>query len=322
MKNKPEYLEPDLLLKGNAGYGTSKRKNVRRSRRADGSERHDRKSLIRVSFVFWVLSLAVILTAVFLFFRDGGASQARSGDMGFAFGYMEGSASEISDGITVSLSAEDAVELVRSALQNRDPALVESFFILGASATTQQRAVELLEQLGTVDGDPVGFESLGEKLTEGGAAEEVLVFFETDGLPSNRLAQILFEDGGWRIDLDSYARHASPSWEDILGRECDVAVVRLFVTADSYYNGGRYLEDHWKCYALASPDVEEVFYGYAARGSAQEKAMDRILSNETEFHRATLEILDTRAPVLKQFEISRVFSDDWFIGETHLDEGF
>jgi hypothetical protein len=315
-KNRQEQKEIESVLRRVGRYGTRKRTSL------PVGERYDRKFLIRISVVFSILSLAIILAAVFLYFRNGGTAQAASGEAIFSPSSMDSFANETPEELIGALSAEDAVELVRSALQNRDPALVENYFILGASATTPQQAIEVLERLGKSDGHPVGFESLGEILTKGGAVEEVVVFFEANGLPSSRLAQLLFENSRWRIDLDSFTRHASPGWEDILGRECDVAVVRVFVTADSYYNGGRYLEDRWKCYAMASPDVDEILYGYVARGSAQEKAMDWILSNGAGLRRAALEILTTWEPGPKQFEISRVFSDDWFIGETHLDEGF
>jgi len=309
----PEIDQIESLLRRSGRYGTRTRGDLHQP------ERYDRKFLVRVSFVFSVLSLVFILGAVFHYFRKRDVSNPSGREEAFARAYMEESADEIHKG---SLSAEDAVELVRTALQNRDVSLVESYFILGASAATPRAAIELLEDIETRDGLPDGFEALGGKVAMAARPEEVMVQSVKGGLYSNRLAQLISGNGKWRIDLDSYARHASPGWEDILGLKCDAAVVRVFVTPDNYYNGEKYGEDLWKCYALISPDVDDILFGYAARGSAQEKAMDRILSKEEELHRASLKILTAKEQGRMQFEISRVLADDWFIGESHFDESF
>lgn len=219
------------------------------------------------------------------------------------------------------LSAEDTIELVRKALKNQDAALVEKFFILGASATTPQEAIELNERIKAEDGVPHGFEYIGEKVIPGGIAKEVMVSSKNGNQESNRLGQLFYRDGRWRIDMDSYVRHASPSWDDILSRKCASATIRVFVSPDNYYNGDRYVEDTWKCYSLISPDVDEILFGYVARGSVQEQAMERIISKEENYHRAAIEILlTTKAKGRTQFDISRVLSDDWFIGETHYED--
>lgn len=220
-----------------------------------------------------------------------------------------------------TLSAEDTVDLVHKALHNKDVAQVESFFILGASAATPQEAIELNERIQANDGLPQGIQYLGEKAIPGGITKEVMIFSKIDSQESSRLGQLFYRDGRWRIDMDSYARHISPSWDYILSRECDSATVRVFVSPDNYYNGDRYVEDAWKCYALISPDVDEILFGYVARGSVQEQAMERIISKEEHFHRAVLEVLlTTKAKGRLQLEISRVLSDDWFIGSAHYDD--
>jgi len=224
-------------------------------------------------------------------------------------------------GFNEILSIEDTIDLVHKALQNRDVAQVENFFILGDSADTPQEAIELCERIQAKDGQPHGVEYLGEKAIAGGVAREVVISSKNGSQESNRLGQLFYRDGRWRIDMDSYARHVSPSWESILSRKCDSATVRVFVSPDNFYNGDRYVEDAWKCYALISPDVEEILFGYVARGSVQEQAMERILSKEEDFHRAVLEVLlTTKAEGHLQLEISRVLSDDWFISGTYYDD--
>lgn len=311
---KIEYIEP--LSNWVGLYGTRQRRSQ------PDRERYDRKSLIRVSLVFSALSLVFILASVYLLFRNSGASSSRNGDASFAPSFMDGSASEFPISMTDSLIADDAVELVRAALQNRDPALVESFFIFGGAAATPEKIIDLLKRIEGEDGNPHGFDPLGARMTRGVVAEEVMVTSRKDGRDSHRLTQLLFVNGKWRIDLDSYVRHVSPSWEDILDRKCDVAIIRVFVNPDSYYNGNKYLEDRWKCYALISPDVDEILFGYAARNSVQEEAMDRIMAKEEEFHRAIIEVSITKEQGRKQFEISRVLADDWLAGDIHFDVSF
>jgi len=81
------------------------------------------------------------------------------------------------------------------------------------------------------------------------------------------------------------------------------------------------MEDAWKCYALISPDVGEILFGYVARGSVQDQAMERIMAKEQDVHRATIEVLiGEKTNGRMQFEISRVLSDDWFIGGTSYND--
>ena len=224
-------------------------------------------------------------------------------------------------GLKSILSAEDTVDMVHKALQNKDLAQVENYFILGASAATPQEAIELNERIKAEDGLTQGIQYLGEKAIRGGVAKEVMISSKNGSQESNRLGQLFYRDGRWRIDMDSYVRHVSPSWDYILSRKCDSATVRVFVSPDNYYNGDRYVEDTWKCYALISPDVDEILFGYVARGSVQEQAMERIISKEENFHRATLEVLLTaKVKGRLQLEISRVLSDDWFIGSAYYDD--
>ena len=223
-------------------------------------------------------------------------------------------------GLNGILSAEATVVLIHKALRNQDVAQVEDFFILGASAATPQEAIELIERIQAKDGLPKDIEYLGEKSIPGGVAREVMISSKNGSQESNRLGQLFYRDGRWRIDMDSYARHVSPSWDSILSRKCDSATVRVFISPDNFYIGDRYIEDTWKCYALISPDVDEILFGYVARGSAQEQAMERIISKEEDFHRAVLDVLlTTKAEGRLQLEISRILSDDWFISGTYYD---
>lgn len=315
-----DFEERRRLVQADSLFGVVGHQRTRKCRGVSKVERYDRKLLVKVSLVFMVISVVIILTAVILYFQNAARFQSASGDRSFVPSFIEGSANESSSHEMESLDPDVAVEIVRSALENRDTKQVENLFIFGSSAGSPQEVIALLDKLDAKEGSPDGLEPLGGKLASGRLAEEVMVTSERDGRMSNRLAQLFLKDGKWRIDLDSFARHADPGWEDILGQRCDVATVRVFVTADDYYNGDRYGEKSWRCYALISPDVDEILFGYAARGSAQEKAMDWILSKEEEVHRAALRILIPKIKGRMQFEISQVIADDWFIGETEFDE--
>jgi len=316
-EGKPNHIEQvDALLGIQGRYSTRKRTNVLKGRS------HDRKLLVRISLIFMVISIAVIVATVFMYFRAGNASRLASGESGFDPDSVAVSSKRASTEILDSLDPEAASKIVKAALGNRNPALVTSYFVLGSSAATPREAIALLDYFRADEGSPDGLEPIGGKLTSGRIAEEVVVTSVKDGRMSNRVAQLLPDHGKWRIDLDSYARHVSPGWEEILGRKCDAATVRVFVTPDSYYNGGQFSEDSWRCYALISPDVDEILFGYAARDSVQEEAMERILSKEEPVHKATLRLKVSENQGPMQFEISQVIADDWLVGETRFDESF
>ncbi len=310
---KPSHTQQvETILKSVGRYGTRQRSNLRRGKS------HDRKLLVRVSLVFMLISIGIVLTMVFLYFRAGSATRLATGGRAFDPG-LETKAENME---LEPLDPEAAIRFVRAALGNRDPALVSSHFILGASAATPREVIALLDEVQSREGSPDGIEYLGSKMASEYIVEEVVVTSVKDGRVSNRVAQLRPDGGEWRIDLDSYARHASPGWEDILARKCETATVRVFISPDNYYNGEPFSEDLWKCHGLISPDVDEIMFGYASRGSAQEKALERILSKEEPFHRAMISIRVSEKQGRMQFEISRVIADDWFIGETSFDVSF
>lgn len=220
------------------------------------------------------------------------------------------------------IKGQDALRITKSALANRDPALVADHFALG-EVSDPEEALHLLELIRKHEGEVTAMQWLGEKFYNGGQLGEVVVSMDNGVRPGNRLAQFIAgADGKWRIDLDSYLRKASPDWEKILSGKSATSLVRVFVSTDSHYNGIYADESAWKAYALASPDVANVLYGYAKRGSSQDKALARILSSEEPFHRATLRIAKNPDSQAKQFEISRVVSENWVIGESDFDGAF
>ena len=316
LEERKRLIHAESLLDGGI------QKQARRSRRGVEERGEDAQLLVRVSLVFMVISVGIVLLAVVLFFRNAPRASSSGGASVFVPGLNGGMAGEPANDTMESLDPEAAARIVRSALRNRDPKRVETFFILGSSAQSPEEAIALLGRLEKADGLPEVIEPIGSRLISGILAEEVAVLSGVEERKSSRLAQLFLVNGNWRIDLDSYSRHAEPGWGEILARKCDVATVRVFVTEDNYYIGDLYAEALWKCYALVSPDTDEIMFGYAARGSGEEKALDRIVAQEGNIHKATLILKIKEQQGRGQFEISRVLGDDWSVVGMEAGESF
>lgn len=221
-----------------------------------------------------------------------------------------------------TLDPEQALGIVKAAFENRDPAFVADHFLLD-SLTDPNEALRVLAHVRETEGDTTSMKWIGEIYCNGMHRGQVVLFMDNGERQRNRLAQLLVgNDGRWRIDLDSYLRIVSPDWKTILSSQSGTSLVRVFLAPDSYYNGIYADESEWRAYALASPDVEDILYGYAKHGSSQHKAIARILSSEHPPHRATLRILKNPESGARQFEISRVVAENWVVGDNDFDEAF
>lgn len=221
-----------------------------------------------------------------------------------------------------SIEAQDALRITKSALANRDPLLVTEHFVLG-EVRDPKEALNLLELIKKHEGEVTTMRWLGEKNFNDIHRAQIALLLKNDERQHIRLAQLVpSSDGKWRIDLDSFLRFVSPNWETILTAKSGTSLVRIFVAPDSYYNGIYADESLWTAYALSSPEVTNLLYGYAKRGSSQEKALKRILASEEPFHSVTLRIKKNSESGPRQFEISRVVAENWIIGESNFDESF
>lgn len=285
-----------------------------------------KKGISKVALA-WTYLLAFVAIGALLFFivtyiRTKSEQTAESQDRysppnDFESPYIEPAAPE-----TTQLEGAEAIKLVRSALANRDPSLVADFFELGDLGDPRLALVEL-QGISEREGEVTGTKWLGQSYHNGLTLGEVVVFMDKGKRPLNRLAQLtLGSDGKWRINLDSYLRKAIPSWEKILSGESTTSVVRVFLAYDTYYNGIYSDEAEWQSYALASPDIGDILYAYAKRGSSQDKALRRILASENKFHRTTLGISKNPESKVRQFVIARVIAENWVVGENDFDERF
>jgi hypothetical protein len=228
-----------------------------------------------------------------------------------------------------SPSEEAALELVKQALAVRDPAGVARYFRPGSAQPGA--VVAFLKDMEKADGAINGFQWLSSMDANGLLIDGVLVNSTKDGTPRNRLALLTPDEKGiWKIDFDAFARTVKPSWGVLLGEggEGDwLGVVRVIVARDSYFNGPFRDETQWACYGMASPDTETILLGYCRKGSPQERAMERIVSEEKDeprhrLNRVTLEIRRPQGAEIRQFEITRVLAEDWVMAAAPFDAAF
>lgn len=220
-----------------------------------------------------------------------------------------------------SPSEMEALAMVRQALAIREPDQIANSFRLGSA--TPQAVVDFLKGLPATNGAISHYNWLGSLDGNGLLIDGVLVNFESNGQPRNRLALLTPDDAGkWRIDFDAFARTVTPSWQKILGNHDDIAQVRIFTTRDTYYNGPFRNDKQWSCYSIASPDTEQTLMGYCKTGSPQDAAMQWLTNKDSKFTRATLKIRRVADAEPRQFEISRVLAEDWILTSKPYDERF
>jgi hypothetical protein len=228
----------------------------------------------------------------------------------------------------VSPGEDFALDLVKQALVNRDPAKVETFFRLGGASPAE--VMEFIEGSVARDGRLESCEWLSSMDVEGLLLEGVLVTYAGKGQPVERLAFLTPDDRGvWKVDYDAFARSSRPSWKDFLERREDHAQVRVVVARDYYFNTVFQNDSQWACFAIISPEAEELYpgdpyllFGYCKLGSSQAAAMERLLADGLQSCRATLEIGRTTGANVRQFEITRVLAQDWVLAARPFDEKF
>jgi hypothetical protein len=89
----------------------------------------------------------------------------------------------------------------------------------------------------------------------------------------------------------------------------------VIVGKDVYYNGPFRDESQWTCYAVVSPDTDELLHGYCRVGTPEADEMSRLLADGEATSRATLQLRRAKGAGPRQFEISRVVAKDWILPE-------
>ena len=211
-----------------------------------------------------------------------------------------------------SPSREHALEMVKRAIANRDPDLLESLFRIGT--TSRAEILAFLNAAEQRDGIVDRYEWLSSMDVEGLLMDGVLVVYKGKEKPVERLAfRTPDAAGNWKLDFDAFARTVTPSWQNLLEKGADQALVRVFVGNDVYYNGPFSDDKQWVCYGLASPDMDKLLRGYCRVDSAVAAAIGKLFSDGRKLSRATLEIRRVKEGEPLQFEIVRVVAEDWVV---------
>lgn len=211
-----------------------------------------------------------------------------------------------------SPSESEAVNLVKRAITNRDPAKVAKLLRMGSASAAQ--VIAFFKDSELSDGAIERYDWLSSIDADGLLIDGVRIVYQGQGKPRERLALLTPNSMGlWKLDFDSFARSVNPSWKEILANSVDQAMVRVLIGNDAYYNGPYTDETQWVCYGMASPDIEESLLGYCRKGSEEAAAMDQMFLDRHQINRATLEIRHIKEADPRQFEITRVLAKDWVI---------
>jgi hypothetical protein len=220
------------------------------------------------------------------------------------------------------LKPAEAVTLVTQALDNRDPGLMQDFFVLGKDVNPAE-AMEELVRIREAEGEITRTDWLAPKFPGERSALQAVVHTAKDEKEQSRRAQFaLGSDGKWRIDLNAFLRKCEPPLAEVLSAESGTFLVRVFVSEETAYRGMYSDKNEWRAYSLTSPDIEDSLYAYAKRGSSQDKALRRILIEDELLHHATLRITKEPESGPRQFQVSQVIAGNWIVGETDFDGAF
>lgn len=310
---KPHRQSGDAARLGNVArvrHGEGSRSSGQRSRRYPAAHSRERTRLLLIwSCVLGLVAVVVIGMAISFWLRP--RLQAPTAEI------LE-NAPRRDDQVRVaskfpSPSREAALEVVRRALEVRDPRLLGRYFRAGAASEAE--ILDFLTGMEQRDGPIERFEWLSSMDLDAMLIEGVLVVFKGRDKPVERIAYLTPDsEGRWKMDFDAFARIARPSWRELMENGAQqAAVVRVMVGDDVYYNGLFRDETQWVCYAIASPDTDEILRGYCKVGSKQAEAMAQLFSEGQKMSRATLEIRRVKDAEPRQFEITRLMSKDWIL---------
>jgi len=269
----------------------------------DATAQAQKRMAIIGSVIFSLLTLGAISTAVVMWVMPRLAANAKLASAGHRVQVKAKVASTFP-----APSREEAIGLVKSALENRDVDKLQSFFRMGSSSPAE--VIEFLEMLGQSKVVPkfTWRSSLGGSFLQ---LEGVKVTYPFDLNSTSYLAYLTPDDSGkWKIDFDAFASVARPSWKDLIDQKVEQAVVRVYGTRDHYYNGP-FGDDQWLSYSIAVPNTEDIYYGYVMKESEVANAMRKISGQKRQSFQATIEISRVKDALPRQFQITKVVSPTW-----------
>lgn len=137
-------------------------------------------------------------------------------------------------------------------------------------------------------------------------------FLVTFGSGKNRIMTALKAGESWLLDWDGFARTTVPGWPKLMKEGASSAILRIYVAHDEYYQGEFRDDQVWMCVALASPDWDELLFGYVKRESAEADRLNVLLDQRSP-QRVTLRVRGPVGGALKQFEVLEFLSDSWVL---------
>jgi hypothetical protein len=208
----------------------------------------------------------------------------------------------------VSLSPDEATRLVLTGLKIRDKDRLSEVFRLGEVKADE--AISFLKQFEDLKSGVSNVNWIGS-MDKDGLQLDLLVYQNLIGSETQKWLVFLTpnDQGVWQIDFDSFSRHVSPAWSDLLNGNTEQGVVRVAFNHDNYFNGS-FTESDWICYQLTSPDLATPLYGYCRKHTAQETALNKAMV-KNDGGRATLKIKRGVNAIGNQFEITEVLSGEW-----------
>jgi hypothetical protein len=267
--------------------------------------------------IFGVLTMLVMIFATFWFFQKRSSMRAASRYTGsnpsrvFEVSKAEVSAVSAKDwkgalpvhaaeGFTRAETVEERLKWVRDP--ERVEPLVRAFFGTGPGATeTVSRLVPMI----AIQRGNIHYERYRADLDGG----------------RNRVVCVVLTDEGGKVDFESYARHGSVSWDDLLsGRVAEADEVRLFVCRGEYYNFGFADDGQWSNFIARTPDLGEDLQVYARRGSPAETTLNQLTAAGPAPATLAVRSVD-RSHERHQLEVTRVLAPAWVVDRRSLENG-
>lgn len=331
VKSKAGSYRPWSLSKMRRGLGfqQAKRKNARETGIGAAPSMGQVNRMVKNADsslpVRYVTAAAIFFFGCTCMFMGATAAAAMLWWLGGAGGSQESKPIQLGSPTTLrNLPAPPPDELektVTSLLAIRNPRDLDP--LIRGSSLRPEQIVNQLASLEKEDGKVRSVRYLRPIDSRALRLESVLVTFETG---RNRIAFLSPDpDKQWRVDFDGFARSVNPSWDKILSGTGGDATVRVQVIPDNYYNGVYQDEQSWACFAMPSPDHETLIFGYVARGTPQHAALASTMNRAERrlqggLQRMTLMIRHPGSGDRRQFEITRVLSDEWALGDQPLDD--
>ena len=264
---------------------------------------------------FWSIALgiaafAILVAVVALWLRS--FFNEETGPISVAAEDQEGSVKIASK--FPSPAREEAIDIVKEALTNRDLAKIDILFRHGSSTSSDilDYCSKATERDGTFD----SYDWMSSLDIDGLLIEGVLVNYKGKERTNQRLALLTPDDRGrWQVDFDAFVRTVTPSWSELLAGVGELAQVRVIVIPGVYYNGIFRDESVWSCYSLTSPDMDVTLCGYCRVGSPDDFSLKKLFTDGAANARVTLELRRVKDAEPRQFEIARILSREWVVPE-------